>query len=143
MRVDSDDYVNTRFLSLLSLFLDENPDIDAVACDYLLVDNDEGVLGRGNADQAPIACGIMFRSADVHKLGLYDESFLAHEDLEFRHRYLRRHSIYRVPIALYRYRRHDTNMTNDTDLLSYFQARVEDKYSGEGGGRDADNFQEP
>jgi len=90
VRVDSDDYVNTRFLSLLSPFLDENPDIDAVDCDYLSADNDEGALERGDADAAPIACAIMLRSADVDGLGLCDESFLAHEDLEFRHRYLSR-----------------------------------------------------
>ena len=59
VRVDADDYVNTRFLSVLSLFLESNPYLDAVACDYVLVDNDEVVLGRGNSDEEPIACGIM------------------------------------------------------------------------------------
>ena len=51
VRVDSDDYVNSRFLSVLHLFLESNPSLDAVACDYILVDNDEVVLGRGNADE--------------------------------------------------------------------------------------------
>ena len=133
VRVDADDYVNSSFLDVLYMYLADNPQFDAVSCDYLLVDDREEILQRGDASKDPIACGIMFRSADVHTLGLYDESFLAHEDLEFRHRYLSRHSIYRVPVALYRYRRHDTNMTNDTDLMSFFQARVEDKHGREEG----------
>lgn len=130
MRVDSDDYVNTRFLSLLSLVIDENPDFDAVACDYLLVDNDENVLARRSADESPIACGIMFRAVDVLRLGLYDESFLAHEDLDFRYRFLEKHSIYRVPVALYRYRRHENNMTNNHELMDYFQSRIHSKHEG-------------
>ena len=38
IRLDSDDYVNTNYLSLMSYYLYENPDFNAVACDYLLVD---------------------------------------------------------------------------------------------------------
>lgn len=79
VRVDADDYVNSRFLSVLHLFLESNLELDAVACDYILVDNDEVVLGRGNIDEQPIACGIMFRLEQLRGLGLYDESFLTHE----------------------------------------------------------------
>ena len=43
VRVDSDDYVNINFLNFLHFFLDQNPHIDAVACDYLLVDDAENV----------------------------------------------------------------------------------------------------
>ena len=44
VRVDSDDYVNSEFLQILFLFMSENPDYDAVSCDYLLVDDKEQTL---------------------------------------------------------------------------------------------------
>jgi glycosyltransferase involved in cell wall biosynthesis len=128
VRVDADDYVNSRFLSVLHLFLESNNNLDAVACDYILVDNGEMVLGRGNVDHEPIACGIMFRLSQLRELGLYDESFLAHEDLDLRHRFLQRHAIERIPLPLYRYRRHDANMTNDAEHLARFQRLLEEKH---------------
>ena len=41
VRVDSDDYVNEHFLPLLNNFMEQNKYMDAIACDYFLVD-DEG-----------------------------------------------------------------------------------------------------
>ena len=131
VRVDSDDYVNARFLSVLHLWLTENPEIDAVACDYLLVDNDEDVLARGNSETEPIACGIMFRMEHLQELGLYDERFMVHEDLEFRHRFTRKYSITRLPVPLYRYRRHETNMTNDIPRQEHYLTMLKEKYGDE------------
>lgn len=128
VRVDADDYVNARFLSILSLWLTENPELDAVACDYLLVDNDEKVLGRGNCESDPIACGIMFRMDHLQELGLYDEEFMVHEDLELRYRFSRKYFITRLPIALYRYRRHESNMTNDRARHEHFLSMLREKH---------------
>jgi glycosyltransferase involved in cell wall biosynthesis len=74
VRVDADDYVNSQFLHLLHEFLRENKYMDAVACDYLLVDEQEEVLGRKNCLTDPIACGIMFRTEQLIDIGLYDET---------------------------------------------------------------------
>ena len=128
VRVDADDYVNARFLSILHLWLTENPEIDAVACDYLLVDNNEKVIGRGSAKEQPIACGIMMRMNQLQDVGLYDENFLLHEDLEFRFRFLMRHNIIRISLPLYRYRRHASNMTNDLELQETFLDRLQEKH---------------
>lgn len=128
VRVDADDYVNARFLSILHLWLTENPEVDAVACDYLLVDNNEEVLGRGSAEEQPIACGVMMRMDQLLDVGLYDENFLLHEDLEFRFRFLMRHNIIRIPLPLYRYRRHESNMTNDPELQETFLDRLQEKH---------------
>ena len=48
VRVDSDDYVNQDFLFLLYEFLEQNKYMDAVACDYLLVDDNEEIIVRKN-----------------------------------------------------------------------------------------------
>lgn len=120
VRVDADDYVNSRFVSTLHHFMELNPDFDAVSCDYLLVNNAEVVLDRGNVDEKPIACGIMFRLDQLLELNLYDEDFLSNEDLELRHRFLAKYQIHRIPLPLYRYRRHDENMTNDAQRIRHF-----------------------
>ena len=132
VRVDADDYVNESFLEVLYMFLAENPDLDAVACDYLLVDDREEVLGRRNCMDQPIACGIMFRTDQMLDIGLYDESFLLHEDRDLRVRFLEKHTIHRIPLPLYRYRRHADNITNDTAAMEHHYQRLIDKHGDKG-----------
>ena len=71
VRVDSDDYVHVDFLKILSLHLQLNHSIDAIASDYLLVNNDQDVIKEMNCLKDPIGCGIMFRLIHLIDLGLY------------------------------------------------------------------------
>jgi len=128
VRVDADDFVNASFLEILHLFLTENPQMDAVACDYLLVDDREQVLARCDAMKEPIACGIMFRTEQLIDIGLYDESFLRHEDRDLRLRFLDRYLIHQVALPLYRYRRHGENITNDTAEMYRHEQRLREKH---------------
>jgi glycosyltransferase involved in cell wall biosynthesis len=130
VRVDADDYVNAGFLDILHLFLAENPQFDAAACDYLLVDDREEVLARCDSMKEPIACGIMFRTDQLIDIGLYDESFLRHEDRDLRLRFLDRYAIHHVPLPLYRYRRHDDNITNDVEEMAHHEQRLQQKHQG-------------
>jgi glycosyltransferase involved in cell wall biosynthesis len=128
VRVDGDDYVNRDFLLFLHAFLNHNSYMDAVACDYLVVNDREEVLTRENCQEHPIACGIMFRSDQLVAIGLYDESFLAHEDLDLRIRFLQKYTVSRVELALYRYRRHENNLTNDTRSMAEHYERLRAKH---------------
>ncbi|MFM8508102.1 MAG: glycosyltransferase family A protein, partial [Actinomycetota bacterium] len=130
VRVDADDYVNAAFLDVLYLFLAENPRLDAAACDYLLVDDREEVLARCDAMKEPIACGIMFRTEQLIDIGLYDETFLRHEDRDLRVRFLDRYVIQHVPLPLYRYRRHNDNITNDAAEMQHHERRLNEKHKG-------------
>lgn len=118
VRVDSDDYVNANFLNFLHFYLEQNAYADAVACDYLLVDDAEEVLERANCLDKPIACGIMFRKEQLFDVGLYDEDFRCHEDQDLRIRFEKKYAISRLELPLYRYRRHDHNITNDTEAMA-------------------------
>lgn len=131
VRVDGDDYVNEHFLTILHMFLAENHNMDAVACDYLLVNDREEVLGRRNCFVDPIACGIMFRTDQLIDIGLYDESFLLHEERDLRIRFLKKHSISHIEVPLYRYRRHDENLTNNGSAAEYHLSKLIEKH-GEG-----------
>lgn len=131
VRLDADDYVHAEYLNVLSLHLRLNEHMDAVACDYLLVDDDETVLGRRNCLEHPIGCGIMFRIEQLIDIGLYDEEFLSREDEDLRARFLRKHKIDRVALPMYRYRRHENNMTNDDARMEAYAKALQIKH-GEG-----------
>lgn len=131
VRVDSDDYVNAHFLELLCMFLNMNSHMDAVACDYLLMDDREEVIARKNCMEEPIACGILFRTAQLIDIGLYDENFLLHEERDLRFRFLQKYSIHRLELPLYRYRRHEANMTNDKAAMAHHMDNLVKKH-GEG-----------
>ncbi len=128
VRVDADDYVNQDFLKMLHAFLEQNHYMDAVACDYWLVDDREEWLERVNCLEQPIACGIMFRTDQLVDVGLYDEDFLRHEDQDLRLRFQERYSIHRLELPLYRYRRHEGNITNDKEAMDYHMDRLREKH---------------
>ena len=132
VRVDSDDYVNTHFLEILSEYLIQNEEadeyMDAVACDYLLVDDGEKSFSRKNCLKDPIGCGIMFRAKHYKEIGLYDESFLRHEDKDLRKRFEKKFKIHRIKMPLYRYRRHKHNITNDEKVMDYHLKKLKKKH---------------
>jgi glycosyltransferase involved in cell wall biosynthesis len=124
VRVDSDDYVNQNFLNFLHFYLDQNQYADAVACDYLLVNDLEEVLERVNCMDRPIACGMMFRREHLIDIGMYDESFRSHEDQDLRIRFEKKYSISRLELPLYRYRRHENNITNDSVAMEHHRQNL-------------------
>lgn len=128
VRVDSDDYVNANFLNFLHFYLDQNTYVDAVACDYLLVNDAEEVIERANCMEKPIACGIMFRKQQIIDLGLYDKNFRCHEDQDLRIRFLKSHNLHRLELPLYRYRRHESNITNNLDAMEHHKQNLIKKH---------------
>ncbi|HEY1363737.1 MAG TPA: glycosyltransferase family A protein [Xanthobacteraceae bacterium] len=133
VRVDADDYVRSDYLYILQRFLEDNTYMDAVACDYYVVDDAENVLERRNCMEHPIGCGIMFRADHLIDIGLYDDNFLMHEDRDLRLRFLKKYSIHRVELPLYRYRRHDGNMTKDRAAWQDFERRLAEKHCSDAG----------
>jgi glycosyltransferase involved in cell wall biosynthesis len=130
VRVDADDYVHHDFVRVLSLFLELNPYMDAVACDYVTVDEHEEHLEHVNCLDRPIGCGVMFRKERLIELGLYDESFLMAEDLDLRLRFEKHWKMHRVELPLYRYRLHGQNMTADADSHRAHRERALRKNQG-------------
>jgi glycosyltransferase involved in cell wall biosynthesis len=128
VRVDADDYVHEDFLKAEYLFLSLNPDFDAVACDYYLVDEHESHVARKNCDTEPIACGIMFKKDNIVEIGLYDEKFLMLEEVDLRIRYLQKFKIHRIELPLYRYRRHKSNITSDKKSMQHYQNLLKEKH---------------
>lgn len=127
VHLDSDDYIHEDLIHVEYLHLAMNPDWGAVGCDYFCVDDDERHLDRKSGAQEPIACGIMFRKEHLVEVGLYDPEMRMWEDEELRHRYEERHAIGHVQLPLYRYRRHDGNLTNDVHAAAHYREKLEAK----------------
>ena len=102
--------------------------MDAVACDYLLVDDKEEVIERKNCIKDPIGCGIMFKSSHLFEIGLYDEKFLLSEEKELRYRFEKKYKIHRLELPLYRYRRHERNISNDQEALDHHDKKLKQKH---------------
>jgi len=124
VRVDSDDYVARRFLSLLKLFLDMNRHYQAVAVDYVKVDEFEKVIERVNCTEHPIACGVMFRKECLFDIGLYDDNFKMREGHELRRRFEQRFRIARLEFPLYKYRHHGSNRTANAEELALYDEKL-------------------
>jgi glycosyltransferase involved in cell wall biosynthesis len=124
VRVDSDDWVHVDFLNILSTFLYINKSLDAVACDYSLVDENENVIKEVNCDNKPVGCGIMFRMQHLLEINLYDEKFLYCEEEALRNEFQKKHKITRVPVCLYRYRQHEDNRSNNKTKVNRYSKKI-------------------
>lgn len=127
--IDADDYIHHDLLKIQSLYLEENHELDAVSVDYFLVDEKENNREWVKSEEKPIACGIMFRKDLLVDIGLYDEQFRAREEEDLRIRFLQKFSIYPIPLPLYRYRRHDKNLTNNLDAMQNAANQLKNKHS--------------
>lgn len=126
--LDADDYIHKDLLKIEKLFLEENNTLDAVSTDYYLVDERGGRIQHVNAEEKPIACGIMFRKDFLYEIGLYDEQFRAREEEDLRIRWTEKYNIYNLIIPLYRYRMHDSNLTKDTEAMDKHQDLLQNKH---------------
>ncbi len=128
VRLDADDYVSDDYVAILYRFLELNPHMDAVACDYYLVNDSEEIIARRSCEHDPIGCGIMFRIDHLIDIGLYDDRFLMHEDRDLRLRFLKKYKIHRIELPLYRYRRHESNMTNNRTTWEQYSEALTSKH---------------
>jgi len=113
VRVDSDDYVHSHFLELLLFKILMSPGLVGVACDYWTMDEFENRIAEHDAIIDPIACGIIFKTEILKQIGYYSEEMKMAEEIEFRSRVNRVGKIGHLSLPLYRYVRHENNMTND------------------------------
>ena len=119
-RVDSDDYIARNYLFISSLFLEMNREYQAVATDYVEINNNEEVLKKVNCSKKQIACGVMFRKECLFDIGLYNEKFKMREGHELRTRFEKKFKIGRLEFPLYKYRKHETNRTNNKNKIKKY-----------------------
>lgn len=131
VRVDSDDYIGSQYIELLTLTLESNPLVDAVSCDYTTFESalsGHQTLNWHSSEEEPIGCGIMFRTEHVREIGKFDSEMLYNEDKELIQRFSRSgRKVTRLPIPLYRYRIHESSLSRNEGLVSEFDRRLAQK----------------
>lgn len=127
VHLDSDDYLHEDLIHIEELHLAYNSDWGAVTCDYVEVDEHENHLVRRDSASHPIACGIMFRKENLIEIGLYDEAMRLCEDEELRSRYESLYQFGHVKLPLYRYTKHENNITNDSHSMKRYRKKLSKK----------------
>ena len=128
VRVDSDDYVHSDYLKILSTHLKLNDNIDAVCCDYITVDENDKHLKTKSFIKEPIGCCIMFRADQLIKIGLYDPNIKFNEDKDLLIRFSKKYKIYNCPLPLYRYLLHKNNMSKNLKMMKFYNNQLKIKY---------------
>lgn len=121
VRVDSDDYVQERFLELLIFKMTNSPGLLGAACDYWCVDSLENRISEHNAMEEPIGCGVIFKTDIIRFIGNYSEEMHMAEEIEFRKRVENIGKVGHLSLPLYRYVRHQNNMTNDIEKYQKYK----------------------
>ena len=70
----------------------------------------------------------MFKRRQLMDLGLYDSAMKWHEDKDMYSRFTLKHKIHRVELPLYRYRKHETNMTKDIKMMNSYMEKLIQKH---------------
>ncbi len=129
LMLDSDDYLDQNIVRAEYLFMSMNPSWSALSCDYFIVDDNENHIMRCCGSSEPIACGIMFKKDALIDIGLYDEKIMLAEEVDLRLRFLEKYNIEHIKLPLYRYRKHENNLTKDKNLYDEAKKKVENKFA--------------
>lgn len=111
VRVDSDDYVQPAFLSMLCNFLRFCPQYVGVSCDYFLTDNEERIMSVESFQNKGLACGLMLRTSVLEIVGSYNKKKKVFEDQDLFAR-LDAAKIFHLPVPLYNYVKHGSSLTD-------------------------------
>ena len=120
VRLDADDFVDGKLVELESAFLEENPGVDAVWCDYWKTHPKKGegfethYLEHSPQETLEHACGAMFRRSAWSKLGGYDEALRFQEAFDFWLRFKKAGLVaHHMSQPLYFYRQHPGSMSTN------------------------------
>lgn len=127
VRVDADDYVTRNFLYLGTKFLEKNRQYQAVACDYIEIDENESTLRQVNCFEEEIACGIFFRREYIYDVGLYDIEFKMREGHELKMRFTKKYKMARLEFPVYKYRKHSENRSKNQAEVARFDKKLKTK----------------
>ena len=90
----------------------------------MIINNSKKNIKIESCEKKPIGCGIMFRTQQLLNLGLYNESFKYAEEEALRKIFLKKHSITRIPLNLYRYRQHKNNRSKNFKLVKLYSSKI-------------------
>jgi CMP-N-acetylneuraminic acid synthetase len=134
MRLDADDYLDDNALLVLVNAIEKSDNLALIFPDYYYVDADGQVTGqeRRHDFQAKVtlldqpahgACTLIRRNC-LLEVGGYSPEFTCQDGWDLWLKLTENYSVGNVNLPLFYYRRHDTNLTNDTDRLLDTRAEI-------------------
>ena len=118
IRVDADDYIHEKMIEYLLDFLVMNDNYSLAYCEHIRVNEkeikSERIYLSNENTLFQHGAGVLFKKSHLEAIGLYDEDMLNCEDVLLLKKLKQNNfkGIY-VQLPLYRYFRHENNMTNN------------------------------
>lgn len=138
MRLDADDFLEPTALEVLSNKLEEDKDIGLVFPDYYIVDEYGYRLSeikRHNfseevkiMDQPAHGACTMIRVNYLKSIGGYDESYKCQDGYELWVKFINKFNVTNVNKALFSYRRHNNNLTNNENRILSTRLAIKQAY---------------
>lgn len=138
VRLDADDWFDENLVLVLANYLDRNPNVGMVFCDYHTVDvhgeliqtirraktNDEVEL----LDRPCLAAGAMYRRRCYDLIGGYKETLRYQEDYDFWIKFIEKFQVHNVSLPLMYYRQHGSSMSSNWDGRMGARRQVKRKF---------------
>lgn len=130
--LDSDDLWDPEFLEKMMRLLNNHPEVAGVYCGFQYINSQGEIVGRPSLKTVSpelfyatmidegnwlAPCGVIFRKRLTESAGLFDESLQAVEDWDMWIRLSEHQPFIGLPEALVKYRRHETNMSQDPERM--------------------------
>lgn len=134
MRLDADDYLDQNALLVLVNAIEKSDDIALIFPDYYYINAEGEVTGQERRhdfqDQVTLldqpahgACTLIRRDCLI-EVGGYSPEFTCQDGWDLWLKLTENYSVGNVNLPLFYYRKHDTNLTNDTDRLLETRAEI-------------------
>jgi glycosyltransferase involved in cell wall biosynthesis len=144
MRLDADDYLDENAIKLMVDTLDEDSELGLVFPNYFIVDENENIINlrlripseENNVKDNPAhgACTLI-RTKCLRSIGGYDESFTCQDGYFLWINFFSRFKTKNIETPLFYYRRHNSNLTNDSERILKTRSKIISKFVSENGNK--------
>jgi glycosyltransferase involved in cell wall biosynthesis len=143
--LDADDLWEPEFLEVMLSLLAKHPQAAGVYCGFQYINAQGNVVGKPSLRVVSpekfyytqvylgnwlAPCAVLFHRRLAEQVGLFDEALKALEDKDLWIRLSALHPFVGLPLALVRYRRHDSNMTADPQRMVKANYQLTEKIFG-------------
>lgn len=138
MRLDADDFVDTRALEIMTGVMEADPDLGLIFPDYYYIDGDGHITGEERRhdferdvslyDQPAHGACTMVRLEYLRRLGGYNEMFTCQDGYELWIKFVLNHKVNNVNEPLFYYRRHGNNLTTNEERILSTRRNIKSDY---------------
>mgnify|MGYP006141083873 CR=1 FL=1 len=138
IRLDADDYLDPNAISLMVNIIEKETSIALVYSDYYLIDEKKNILSLEKQikreknyleDKPVLAACCLIRKSSIFSVNLYDERFNRQDGYDLWYKLIKDFKLKHIPLPLFFYRRHGTNLTKNQNKLFKTRTKILRKFS--------------